>query len=132
MAVNWDSNVGATEEELNRLIKESKKNLPNEYISLLRKYNGGEGDLALEPMWLQLWSVNQVLESQDWEIYAEYPDFFFFASNGGLESIAFKINKTGVSEIFMFDLIAGPASCVKIADNFLQFEKAIGKEYKEG
>lgn len=128
MHINWKPNVGATEEELNKLKKETNISLPSGYISLLRKYNGGEGDLALEPMWLQLWSIDQVLEYQGMEPLTDYPDYFFFASNGGMESIAFN-NRN--SEIVMIDLIAGMASCKKIANTFSEFEEAIGKEYEE-
>ena len=49
-----------------------------------------------------------------------------------MESIAFRRNETGVSEIVMFDLIAGVESCTKVADDFSEFEEAIGKEYKRG
>jgi hypothetical protein len=78
-------------------------------------------------MWLQLWSINEVLDFYNAQPYSEHSEYFFFASNGGLESIGLKLGST---EIYTFDLIDGLASAVNIAKNFKEFESAIGYEYK--
>ena len=63
MEINWEPNAGATEEEIAILVAKTRKPLPEDYLNLLRKHNGGEGDLALEPMWLQLWCIKDVIEN---------------------------------------------------------------------
>jgi hypothetical protein len=130
MEFNWKPNTGATEEEIAVLVAKTQKSLPEDYLNILRKYNGGEGDLALEPMWLQLWCIKDVIENNQVEPFIDYPEYFFFASNGGMESMAFKLNNSANTEIVMFDLVAGIDSCQTIANNFNEFINAIGKEYK--
>ncbi|MEK8019095.1 MAG: SMI1/KNR4 family protein [Candidatus Parabeggiatoa sp.] len=124
----WEPNTGATEDEISKLVVSTSKQLPEEYVNLLRTYNGGEGDLALDPMWLQLWPINDVVENNSVEPFIDYPDYFFFASNGGMESIAFKLGRSNKNEMVMIDLIAGIDSCTIIATDFSEFISAIGNE----
>lgn len=131
MEINWEFSEGASEREIAKLISSVEIQLPDAYLNLLRKHNGGEGDLSLEPVWLQLWSIDEVIDTCHAKSFVEYPGFFFFASNGGLESLAFKIEDENCIEIFMFDPIEGVSSGIKIANNFAEFEEAIGKEYQD-
>src|SRR5947209_6466533 len=60
--------------------------LPDEYAALLRFSNGGEGQLAVEPGWFQLWSAEEVLElNRDYGVNEFLPGFFGFGSSGGGE-----------------------------------------------
>ena len=64
--------------------------LPSEYLELLRLNNGGEGELALSPLWFQLFDVTSAIALATDDFYkAEFPNIFFFGGNGGLESIGF-------------------------------------------
>ena len=86
----------------------------------------------MSPMWLQLWSVNEVLEYYNSEsLLREFPDYFFFASNGGMETIAVYKSSTGSMEIVMIDAIAGIQSVEVIAKDFGEFEDAIGKIFEK-
>ena len=130
MELNWEPNTGATEDEISSLVAKIKKPLPEDYLDLLRKNNGGEGDLGLEPMWLQLWCIKEVIGCNQLEPFIDYPEYLFFASNGGMESMAFKFDNITNTEIVMIDLIAGIDSCQTIANNFIEFTEAIGKEFQ--
>ncbi len=130
MKLDWSPNKGASEEEIEYLVSNVNHKLPEGYLELLRKFNGGEGELALEAMWLQFWSISEVVELQFIEPYSDYPELFFFASNGGIESIAFKTDNQTNLEVVMLDLIDGIESTTIIANSLTEFEDAIGKEYK--
>jgi hypothetical protein len=54
-SAKWDSEAPASSEIIRKLVAESNIELPEEYLALLLCSNGGEGELALEPGWFQLW-----------------------------------------------------------------------------
>ncbi len=125
-------NPPASEKLIVNLVRSVNIELPAEYLDILRKYNGGEGDLALPPMWLQLWGIDEVMENYESEFYKkEFPGYFFFASNGGMESIAMIKTNNNEMKIVMVDPIAGINSTEIIAQDFLTFERAIGLPYDE-
>jgi hypothetical protein len=105
--------------------------LPNDYISLLRISNGGEGELNLPPQWLQLYDAKYVADLASDEIAKWHPGFIFFASNGGLETIAFDTRGSKPWPVVMIDTIAGPESSVVIAQSFSSFVEAIGVPFNE-
>ena len=110
---------------------ESKANrdLPREYLELLRFGNGGEGPLALPPLWFQLYAVKDCIAlCLNQEILERFPTFMFFGSNGGLESIAFDFREGAPWRIVMVDQIAGTESAQEIAPNIGAFIEAIGME----
>lgn len=131
MDKNWTPNPPATSAEIEKLQVAAPIELPEAYLGILRRYNGGEGEIAMPPMWLQLWSVDEVIENVGVEFYKkEFPGHFFFASNGGMESIAMRKSPSGAVEIVMLDATAGLSSAEVIASDFGSFEEAIGKVYE--
>jgi len=131
METNWTPNPPATSAEIDKLKAAAPIELPDAYLRILKRYNGGEGEIALPPMWLQLWSVDEVIENLSVEFYRkEFPGYFFFASNGGMESIAMRKSSLGAVEIVMLDAIAGLSSAEVIASDFASFGEAIGKVYE--
>jgi hypothetical protein len=126
---NWTRSRPATESEIADLVRSVDFDWPAEYLDLLRFSNGGEGELALPAMWLQLYAASTVIEMGNEDFYqSEFPDHLFFASNGGVEMIAFDRSK---KLIVMIDPISGPESAVEIAQNMDRFINAIGFEYNE-
>jgi len=98
-----------------------------EYLEFLRFSNGGEGELALEPLWFQLFDVGFAIQLwQDQRYRNEYPDLFFFGCNGGMESIAFDMSQTYPWPIVMVDCIAGPDSARRISDDIHSFIRMVG------
>lgn len=100
---------------------------PVEYIEFLRYSNGGEGELALEPLWFQLFDINFAIQLwRDDNYRREYPELFFFGSNGGLESIAFDMGCPDPWPIVMVDCIAGLNSARCISRSIEEFIERVG------
>ncbi len=111
------------------LESKARADLPAEYVELLRFSNGGEGPLALPPLFFQLYSVEDCIAlCHDSESVEQFPAFMFFGSNGGVESIAFDLRVGPPLPIVMIDRIAGPESAEEIAADMATFIEAIGLE----
>ena len=129
----WHAKIASSEAEIAQLESQAKAQLPSEYLDLLRVGNGGEGPLALAPLYFQLYSVKDCIEHfhQDRQLLEEFPNFMFFGSNGGLELIAFDIRSGPPWPVVMIDPIAGPESAEEIAPDVRTFIEAIGLEFEE-
>ena len=124
---DWAGNAPATAEDIAALRAGLPFDPPPEYIELLNVCNGGEGELALAPLWFQLFDTKFALELwRNRDYRANFPDLFFFGSNGGLESIALNMRAEGDWPVVMIDCIAGMESAQQIAANMHQFIQAIG------
>jgi len=129
----WRKVQGASDSELAKLIRALPFDPPSEYIELLRFSNGGEGELALEPLWFQLFDVEFALQLwHDPAFRVNYPNLFFFGSNGGLESIAFDITQLQPWHILMVDCIAGMKSARRISENIGSFIQSLGLRNEHG
>jgi hypothetical protein len=53
----WQAKAPASELEIALLESQARADLSAEYLELLRFSNGGEGPLALPPLWFQLYAV---------------------------------------------------------------------------
>ena len=56
----WDVKPPASEVEIALLESKARAELPTEYLELLRFSNGGEGPLALPPLWFQLYAFGNL------------------------------------------------------------------------
>ena len=125
----WRAEAPATEADIALLESRANRDLPREYVELLRFGNGGEGPLALSPLWFQLYAVKDCIAlCLNQEILERFPTFMFFGSNGGLESIAFDVREGPPWRIVVVDQIAGTESAEEIAPNIGAFIEAIGTE----
>jgi hypothetical protein len=80
----FNANPGASEEALSAFVGF----LPDEYLTFLRRRNGGEGFVG--DNYLILWRAEELLELNEGYGATEYaPDLFLFGSNGGGEAFAF-------------------------------------------
>ena len=126
MNTTWIPNQPAAPAEIEMLKSSVNFDLPDAYVKMLLKFNGGEGEIDLAPQWLQLWSSDEVIANSREDIYKrDYPGCLFFASNGGMESLAMRKSSPNGVEIVMVDLIAGPESLEIIASDFGVFERAL-------
>jgi hypothetical protein len=125
----WDPEEPAKPESIQKLVDNAGKELPEEYLALLRYSDGGEGVLGLEPGWLQLWSSTDVLENnKDYEIEAYIPGFFGFGSSGGGELLAFDTRRGKPWKIVMIPFVPMSAElAIVIAQDFEEFIRAIGR-----
>lgn len=124
----WKARDSASEAEIDLLKSKARAELPVEYLELLRFSNGGEGPLALPPLWFQLYAVNDCIDlcHSSKHVLEQFPTFMFFGSNGGLESLAFDLRGGPPWRIVTIDQIAGPESANIIAPNMEAFIEAIG------
>jgi hypothetical protein len=128
---SWTRQDPASEDQIALLEAHARAKLPLEYVALLRFSNGGEGPLALVPLYFQLYSVKDCIElCHSKNIIEQFPDFIFFGSNGGLESIAFDLRTGPPWPIVMIDPIAGPESAERIAPDMSAFIAAVGREWR--
>jgi hypothetical protein len=128
---NWTSTAPASDVEIEQLVSSSRFEWPESFLALLRYSNGGEGDLALPPMWFKLFEVAEIIDLINDDFYKQqFPNFLIFGGNGGLEMIGFDLRKK-TQPILMLDPIAGPSSSVEIASNIDEFIDAVGLEFNE-
>lgn len=124
----WHRKAGAERAEIASLVQKSPTELPEGLIALLGYSNGGEGNLALPPLYFVLNTVDEIIRSLygDFET-SEFPGLIFFGGNGGLERIAFDTRDASPPwPIVMVDPIAGLSSVEPIASCFDKFALAIG------
>ncbi len=129
LSPNWKKEGPASDEAIQSLLESSTHKLPQEYLALLKISNGGEGELGIEPGWLQLWPAEQVIEhNQGYEVQNRVPGFFGFASSGGGELLAFDTRAEQPWKIYMI-----PFGCMEeenailIAESLMAFTSAIGQ-----
>lgn len=128
----WRKVDGASQPQVAELISALPFESPAEYLEFLRYSNGGEGELALEPLWFQLFDVAFAIQLwQDENYRREYPNLFFFGSNGGLESIAFDMSNPRPWPIVMVDCIAGLESARRISGSIEEFIERVGLRANE-
>jgi hypothetical protein len=128
----WQGAAPASEVEIRALENVLGVSLPSEYVELLRLNNGGEGELALRPLWFELFDVEFAISLATDDFYkAEFPKIFFFGGNGGLESIGFDMRGKQPWPIVAVDCIAGLDSLVIISANIAGFIEAIEIGLKE-
>ena len=126
-ARKWVGLPPATENEIAELKKAVGYELPLGYLDLLRESNGGDGELALSPLWFQLWDIAFAIQMATDDFYrSEFDGLFFFGSNGGLESIAFDMRGPLPWPIVMVDCIAGIETAEHVASSIDEFIEAIG------
>lgn len=126
----WRGEPPASEAAIQKLLAESRLNLPAAYLDQLRLSNGGEGDLDLDPYWVVFWTAETVVEwNNDYEVPEYLPGYFAFASNGGPELLAFKVNDSGSWPIYMIPFVPMEEEYANmIAEDFEAFREAIGYE----
>ena len=125
----WDTEEPAKNESIERLVANAGKDLPSEYLALLRYSDGGEGSIDIGPGWLQLWSSEEVLQhNQGYQIEEYLPGFFGFGSSGGGELLAFDTRGEKPWKVVMIPFIPmSEKEAIVIAKEFEEFIRAIGR-----
>ncbi len=125
----WNKRQPADPVAVDVLAPASQRQLPEAYLALLLYSDGGEGGLAIEPGWFQLWPAAKVMErNKAYEVDKALPHFFGFGSNGGDELLAFDFRERGSCRVAMIPFVPMTESeAVVIADNFEAFVRAIGR-----
>ena len=129
-SANWERHVPASERSIQALTSNCAYQLPEEYLEFLMYSNGGEGELAIEPGWFQVWPAEEVLHhNHDYHMTEFAPGFFAFGSNGGGEMLAFDTRQVPTWKVVMLPFIGMDESeAVVIAEDFTSFARAMGRE----
>lgn len=109
--MTWIPSKPATQDDVSRLQSLSEYKLPAAYLTFLSQVGGGEGDLQVEPGWIQFWSPESVLDlNREYEVNVSIPGFFGFGSSGGGELLAFDMRGGGEPPVVMVPFIPMTAS----------------------
>ena len=124
----WRSEMPASEFAIQQLLIDCGLPLPSAYLNQLRRSNGGEGDLAIEPGWVSFWKAEKVMElNRGYEVANNIPGFFGFGSNAGGEMLAFKVVGSGQFPIYMIPFIGmSEEDAVLLVEDFEAFSEAVG------
>lgn len=105
-------------------------NLPEQYLQLLERSNGAEGDLGVEPGWFVVWPAEEALKATvEYELPVYFPGYFTFGGNGGGELFVFELQH-GVADrrVFMVPAIGMAASELRVvASSFVEFQSHMGE-----
>lgn len=126
--MTWTKVAAAVADDVVRLAR-ARPGLPQAYLRFLRSSGGGEGDLGVEPGWIQFWPADQVVDlNQGYEVELNLPGFFGFGSNGGGEMFAFDMRGDGEPRVVMGPFIPMAASDARIvAASFDEVEQHLGR-----
>jgi len=119
----WKPNRPAAPDAIARLARAAPAPLPAEYLDLLRATDGGEGALGLAPLWLVLWSADEVVRHG---MRSAWPGLLAIGTNGGGETIAFDVVPSGPWPVVSFDPRGSADSVRRIASDAAAFVAAIG------
>jgi hypothetical protein len=122
----------ADPEAIAQIVASAPVQLPDEYLSLFRAGNGGEGPLALDPEWFRLWRAEDVLAlNRDYGVPENVPGLFGFGSNGVGELLAFDMRQGPPWKIVMVPFICMDGEDIKaVAEDFTEFLQAIGRDLR--
>jgi hypothetical protein len=127
----WHKFKGASAEALVLLKSVAPADLPESYYSLLSFSNGGEGPLAVQPLWLCLYPAEEVAQIERDGTFKEFfENLFVIGGNGGGEAVAFDLRKEKPYPIVAFDMtnIDLPESVQPIAPSFDAALELIGRD----
>jgi hypothetical protein len=98
----------------------ARRGLPPAYLEFLRSTGGDEGELDVEPGWIQFWPAEEVIEmNRSYEVERNLPGFFGFGSSGGGELFAFDMRGDGEPPVVMVPFISMTSSEARfIASSF--------------
>lgn len=124
--VVWRSGAPAAPEVV-EMLAQRYPGLPAEYLAFLRAEDGSEGDLGVEPGWVQLWPAADVpVRNEVYEVAEWLPGFLGFGSNGGGELLAFD-TRTEPWRICMVPFIPmEEAEAIEIAPDFAALARLFG------
>jgi hypothetical protein len=120
----WNRHPPAEARDVEAL-REELPALPESFLAFLRLSNGGEGELADEPGWFQLWPAEEVVSrNRDYGVDEFLPGFIGFGSDGGGELLAFAPNREVVMVPF---ILMDSAAAREMARDFRSLAGAFGR-----
>lgn len=91
-------NAAALEDDIEALLKNISFKLPSDFISFLKKSNGGEGFINDE--YIIIWRAEElIIFNQEYQVEKYVENVFFIGSNGGGEAIAYDLTDMSINFI---------------------------------
>lgn len=101
----WYKVDGASADAIAALKLVAPVDLPESYYSLLSFSNGGQGPLAVRPLWLCLYPAEEVAQIERDGIFREFFEgLFVIGGNGNGEALAFDLRETEPYPLVAFDM----------------------------
>jgi len=101
----WRKKEGASGAAIAGLRAVTPASLPETYFSFLAFSNGGEGPLPVQPLWLSLYSAEDVAAIAEQGTFDEFfPGLFVIGSNGAGEGVAFDLRVSEPYPLVAFDM----------------------------
>jgi hypothetical protein len=101
----WHKVEGASSAAIEQLKVVAPVALPESYLSLLSISNGGEGPLPVQPLWLCLYSAEEVVQIEQAGTFREFfSKLFVIGGNGGGEAVALDLRGTEPYPLVAFDM----------------------------
>lgn len=114
-----------SEAEIEKFLPQLPKDLPSSYIEFLRKHNGADGDLPIQPYYFQLWKISEVSDNNlGYEVQNFLPDYFGIGGNGGGELLVLNLKDAKIYAIPLIPMDEKDA--LLFAESFDKFENLIG------
>lgn len=108
--------------DLEKYLPQLPSNLPQSYIDFLRTHNGANGDLPIQPLYFQLWKIDELIQAnQEYEIKQYLPNYFGIGGNGSGELIAINLENQKIVAIPF--IIMEEKDAWLIAESFENFER---------
>jgi hypothetical protein len=127
----WHKVEGASSEAVALLKSVAPVDLPESYYSLLSFSNGGEGPLAVQPLWFCLHPAEEVVQIERNGTFRGFnAKLFVIGGNGGGEAVAFDLRESEPYPIVAFDIanISLAESVRPIAPSFDAALELIGRD----
>ncbi|KVO88110.1 cell wall assembly protein [Burkholderia ubonensis] len=114
---NSSWNEGASNQAVSDLVGQLDISLPDDYLTFLRKSDGGEGFLGRD--YLILWRAEDIVKfNREYEVDEYAPGLLIFGSNGGGEAYAFdtRVNPMQVVQVPFIGMDL--ADAIPVAESF--------------
>ena len=125
----WRTKTGASTEDIEALTDIVPIRLPQELLDFLRFSNGGEGPLAVQPLWFVLYPAEEIVEIERSGTFKEFFEgLFVFGGSGGGDAVAIDLRQHPQSKIVSFDMtnIDLDESVLEVAPDFPSFLALVG------
>lgn len=127
----FNGNAPATPESVSECERGLSSRLPEDYVSFLRHYNGGEGFIGGES-YLILWAVEELIPfNRDYEVALYCPELLLFGSSGGGEAYAFHRRATSWRVVQVPFVGMDYSLCESMGDSFTEFIEKLAKKEED-
>ena len=131
---NWKSGSPCSALDLIQLTQYATIKLPSEYLAHLNGSDGGFGALPVQPWHIQFWEASEVQAlNEGYEVSANIPGFYAFASSGGGEMFAFDSRGKEPWPIVIIPFIPMVVNeAISVAPDFAAFRRMLGVSVDDG